>query len=306
MTEPNYVSTTRVSKALGVSVSTVKRWVDDGILPAHKTAGGHRKVLVADVLRLVRDGEFPHLDLGCLEVRPARSDASDLADRLYNALLKGNIEQVNAVIQGSYQQGMPIAKLGDEIVAPSMHRVGSDWERGALDVYEEHRATQLCASSLFSLRSSLEAHAAKDRPTALGGAIEGDQSLLPSLLCEMVLLDEGWKAINLGPETPIESFLQATCELKPTLVWMSVSYQVMPRDFEERYAEFYAEAEKQGVAVVIGGQRADEQLLRRLPHTSSGLTLTQLVSFARWINPRKRRPRRGRPPLDSSGSASER
>ncbi|MEL7167863.1 MAG: PAS domain-containing protein [Bacteroidota bacterium] len=47
----------QVAEGLGVGESTLKRWVDAGRLKAHRTAGGHRRVSLAEVLRFVRQGD---------------------------------------------------------------------------------------------------------------------------------------------------------------------------------------------------------------------------------------------------------
>jgi MerR family transcriptional regulator, light-induced transcriptional regulator len=295
-TKPTHVSTESVAKALGVSVSTVKRWVDEGVLPAQKTAGGHRKLLVSDVLELARRGDLPHADLSRLTNSGRQVvDFSAFADELYRALVSGDGRQIRALIVGAYRRGAALEALADQAIAPAMTKIGREWAAGRIDVMEEHRASQLCAGVLYELKALLEERAVKDRPRAIGGAPEGDESLLPTLLAQMILLDAGWEAINLGPNTPFASFGKALADLRPQLIWLSVSHMADEENFLGRYRKFYQQADKAGVAVAIGGHALAEPIRSRIPYTTYGDGLTHLAAFARSLHPRPSLPRRGRP-----------
>jgi MerR family transcriptional regulator, light-induced transcriptional regulator len=296
--ETTYVSTSQVAEALGISVSTVKRWVDEGVLPARKTPGGHRKLVLADVLEFSRRGNFPQLDLSRL-TSPRRGhrqpQVSQLARTLPGALVRGDRESVRSVILGAYRAGIAVEVLADEVIAPAMHQIGHDWENGRIDVLHEHRSTQLCQAVLYELMTLLEVRAAAVRPVAVGGSPEGDPYSLATLLAQMVLTDAGWNATNLGPNTPLTSLSKAVAELRPRLVWLSVSYLLDVETFVRDYRAFYHEAERAGVAVALGGQGLTESLRSRLPYTTFGDGLSNLAAFARTLHVRPRQPRRGRP-----------
>jgi len=296
---PEFVSTVAAAKALGVSVSTVKRWVEEGILPAQKTVGGHRKLLLADVVELARQGKIPARDLAGLKLSFANDrlpSPATLEEHLYPALLAGDAASIRSILHGAYRAGIPIETFADQVIAPAMHRIGADWESGKIDVMHEHRASQICAAALFELKAVLEARSTRNRPIAVGGTLAGDHSVLPSLLAQMVLLDAGWDAINLGPNTPLTSFRRALEELTPRLIWISLSHLEDETSFVRAYRGLYEQAEKAGVAVVIGGRALGERLRASIPYTSYGDSLSHLAAFARTLHPRPRRPRRGRPP----------
>lgn len=299
MPDNQYVSTAHVARALGVGVSTVKRWVDEGILPAHKTAGGHRKLLLADVLRVAREGEFPRLDLSELHQVVAESqksnDPESLSQQLSSALKQGQAETVHSLIHGAYRSGMAIETLADFVIAPAMHRLGHDWEQGRIEILHEHRGTQICMAALYALKAVLEPQAERNRPLAVGGSPESDHYVLANLLAELVLLDAGWRTIDLGPHTPILSFRQALVELRPQLLWISIS-QLTNRDrFLAEYRELYREAEQAGVYVAIGGRALTSSLRSAMLYTTYGDGLRHLGAFARSHHSLPRRPRRGRP-----------
>ena len=294
-----YLSTTQVGEAMGVSVTTVKRWVDDGILPAHRTQGGHRKLLLADVLRLVRSGHLPQADLarlgpGLVPAGPFRG--ADLLARLLPALKTGDGPTVRGVIHSAHQAGLTVEALTDQVIAPAMTAIGHDWATGRIDVLHEHRATQLLAAAIYELKAQLEANADRHRPVAIGGSPEHDHYFLANLLIQTALIDAGWDAINLGPHMPMESFTSALQLLQPRLIWISVSHLVDAPLFLAQYGQFYSQAEKVGVPVAVGGRALTDDLRARMPYTSHGDGLTHLIAFARSVHPRPRPPRRGRPP----------
>ena len=297
-TENQYVSTVHVSLALGVGVSTVKRWVDEGILPAHRTAGGHRKILLADVLRLVREGNLPRADLSRLVPQFRRANPDDhtkLIPELTEAIDGTDADRIRSILHGTYRAGTPIESIADRLIGPAMLRVGQEWSLGRIDVHHEHRITQVVVSALYEMKSFMRPNAERDRPVAIGCALENDHYILPTLLAKMTLLDSGWNAINLGPHTPIFALQTAMEKWSPQLIWISMTHFDPAERFESEYCEFFQRAEERGIAVAIGGQALTESLLAKLPHTAFGEGMVSLATFARTIFRRRARPKRGRP-----------
>jgi len=293
-----YVSPARAAIAMGVSVTTVKRWVDDGILPAHRTIGKHRKLLVSDILRFVRDGHLPQADLSRLVPNtPLAGDNLEvLLEELLLASRHGDNDRIRQLIHGAYRNGVSIESLADRVIAPALRQIGHDWQSGQIEVMHEHRTTQACLAALYELKAFLRANAQESRPVAVGGGPEHDHYLLPSLLAQLTLLDAGWEAINLGPHTPISAFITALDDLRPSLIWVSVSRLESPDAFLAEYNAFYKKAESRGVAVAVGGQGLCPVTRERMGYTSFGDGLTHLAAFARSLNARPCKPQRGRPP----------
>ncbi|MCX5741316.1 MAG: helix-turn-helix domain-containing protein, partial [Proteobacteria bacterium] len=48
-----------LAEALGVSESSLKRWVDSGRITATRTDGGHRKIRLSEAVRFIRESGSP-------------------------------------------------------------------------------------------------------------------------------------------------------------------------------------------------------------------------------------------------------
>lgn len=56
---PVFYTTFDVAKKLGVSPPTVVNWINSGLLIAHKTPGGHRRIVREDLIAFARNQKYP-------------------------------------------------------------------------------------------------------------------------------------------------------------------------------------------------------------------------------------------------------
>jgi len=288
------LKTRELSELLGVSVSTVKRWVDQGELPATRTVGGHRLIPEVEARRFVRRKRLtaPGLDEP-LEFTPIPWE------RLATLLKRGRAAEADALIR-SFEAEAGAVALADELIRPAMERMGHQWEDQALDVYQEHRASRILEDSLMELLRAVEP-ASETAPLALGAASEGDLYTISGLLCELTLRRLGWRTINLGANLPLRSLARAVAAQRPRLVWLTVSHLEDPSPFVQEYSAFHEVASRTGAAVAVGGSALTAELRAELVAASFGERMSHLREFAVRLVPPGRGPdEAGSPdPLDS-------
>lgn len=282
------LSPAELAPIVGVSESTLKRWVDAGLLRAEKTAGGHRKIALSEVLAFLRarGRAAPSLEaLGLLADQATAEPTAATPDALAQLLLLDDTRVARVMLLNQFRSGRALDDMLDRLVAPAMVRVGTLWAAGTIDVYEEHLATQRAWRILTELRGMLPAPR-EDAPLALGGAPEGDPYLLPALMAEMTLAELGWRTLNLGPTVPIASLREAVRRHTPRLVWLSVTSMDVKREFFEDYGAFYEAARAAGTSVAIGGQGLTASLQDRLVASTFGTRLAHLKAFAQGLGGR--------------------
>jgi methanogenic corrinoid protein MtbC1 len=279
------VSPKQVARAIGVSESSLKRWCDQGLIKTTRTAGGHRKMAIAEVLRYLRErGQSlaePEL-LGLPAVSPrAIAGLLNGRPRFVEALLAGEESVARQIVFDLYLAKHSQSVILDEVFAAAFREIGDRWACHDVDVYQERRGCEIALNILSDLRRVQ--HVPEKRWLAIGGTIEGDQYSLPSAMAELVLRDCGFYATSLGTSIPFASLIKAVESTQPKLFWMSVSYIREGLDFVAEFSELSRACTAVGVALVVGGRALTEDLRQRMTYAAFCDTMQHLEGFAQTL-----------------------
>jgi methanogenic corrinoid protein MtbC1 len=186
--------------------------VRQGTLPARKTPHGY-EVSESDVLELLAKraaGTSPPPDV---QVR----DWATQADRLYAALLTGDEAQARQHF-GRLAAGAPLARLCDDVIAPALRRVGTDWAAGELSIAAEHRATAICERLIAG---HLRQPQGRPRGVAVTATPQDERHALPSMMAAACLREDHWQVHHLSADLPAAELIGLAGDIEARLIVLS-------------------------------------------------------------------------------------
>jgi len=282
------LTTRQAARALGVSEASLKRWCDQGLLPAVRTPGGHRRLPLSGLVQFVRARRLQLvrpglLGLGSFADGPKGEARSSVA-ALQSALETGDENAIRDQILGAYLAGTSAVEILDDVITPAFRAIGERWAHGALSIYEERRAVELCSRELQRLRMLLPLPAS-DAPCAIGGTLAGDPYSLPTTMIEIALCEAGWRAQSYGCGLPASTLVEAVRDVHPQMLWLSVSTFDSAEKFLADYAVLYAAARECGIPVLVGGRMLTSDVRGRMEYSAYGDNLRHAVAFAHALYP---------------------
>lgn len=282
----NTFSPRQTARAIGVSEASIKRWCDKGKLDSEKTVGGHRRLSLPAIMGFIQDNDIKlkqpeALDLPAA-VGPGSRTLTQACDLYREALEQGDQTRSLQIAFDIRLAGHSMAEIADKVVAPAFHALGQRWQHGDLEVYQERHGVEITRRVLLRLKDTLPLPA-QDAPVATGATLTGDPYSLAGLMGELVLLELGWKATFLGSQLPHSTMEQAVQDLKPDILWLSVSSVQDPEAFIEANARLHALCLERRCALVTGGCALTETLRPRMKYASYGDTLQHLGDFAQSL-----------------------
>lgn len=128
MVRKRNLSTFTVARLLEVDPGSVANWVDEGMLKAHRTPGGHRRVATEDLVAFLREHKMPIPEQ--LRDSPVRvvvvDDEPDMASMIARAIGTAHAEYEVLEASGGFQAGAIIATGCPEVVILDLRMPGMD------------------------------------------------------------------------------------------------------------------------------------------------------------------------------------
>jgi methanogenic corrinoid protein MtbC1 len=127
------------------------------------------------------------------------------------------------VLQRAISAGADVDEVYLEILSPVLKSIGERWSRGEIDISVEHLATSIATRLVGQLSPRFSRPGRRRGVLVIGGPTGERHGLVLAMLADL-LRREGWDVLDLGADTPAQSFAHAAAGVEDLVaIGISVS-----------------------------------------------------------------------------------
>ena len=167
--------------------------------------------------------EYQHTESSIEGISEPIQPNRELSDYVLQLLEKGsNCEEFELyyILQKAYYH-LGLIKFLTEVVAPFLKEVGSKWEKGEWNEYQESVSSLVVRDFLVQIRRNFRTR--EDAPCVIGACLPFEHHEIPLHILLLYFLMKGWRTILIGSSPAPGSIESLVGKLKPDLVLLSAS-----------------------------------------------------------------------------------
>ena len=251
------------ARRVGVSPELLRAWERRyGLLQPIRSEGGFRLYTGEDAERVAQMKRALDEGLSAAEAarralvqRPQEGVLDDARERLLAAARRYDEAAVHSVLDDAFA-GFALETVLRELILPVLREVGDEWERGELEVGQEHFVSNVVRERLLALSRYWSRGAG---PLAVLACAPRERHDMGLIAFGLVLRSHGWRILFLGANTPVETLASAAAAMKPRLVVVASMDGSL---LEAVRAELRRLA--RSAPLVLSGAGASDELCKRL------------------------------------------
>jgi DNA-binding transcriptional MerR regulator len=211
------------ARRVGISPELLRAWERRyGLLQPIRTDGGFRLYTDDDARRVERMKRALDEGLSAAEAarralaqaRSAEGALDDALARLVAAAHAYDEAAMHAVLDEAFA-GFSLETVLQELILPALREIGTEWERGTLEVGQEHFASNLIRERLLALA---RLWGRGGGPLAVLACAPSERHDIGLIAFGLVLRSHGWRILFLGADTPLATLGKAVSKTNPQLV----------------------------------------------------------------------------------------
>ncbi len=177
--------------------------------------------------------------------------------------MQGEAARATDMILSAVANGMSIADVCFDVLAPSLAEVGRLWHAGRLGIHEEHAITA-ATQRLLGVLATSAASQRRNGKTVVGATVQGNAHDTVIRMVMMLFEAEGWKTVGLGGELPPEDIANSVRDLDADLIVMSATLIPHLRAMRRTIAAVRSVSPQ--TRILVGGQAfaADPEVARTI------------------------------------------